>query len=89
MIARVGGTNRNKSEQNFFARQRIAALDELEKLKAKYEERHFCELQKGNVCTLQAAAKRAPKHVENAKPSLKYYSLKLVCKFGKKARKRT
>ena len=58
-IARIGGTNRNKNEQNFFTRQRIAALDELEKLKAKYEERHFCELQKGNVCTLQAAAKCA------------------------------
>lgn len=54
-----------------------------------YEERHFCELQKGDVRTLQAAASRAPKRVEIAKPSLKYYSLKLVCKFGGKARKRT
>ena len=61
----------------------------LKKLKAKYEERHFCELWKGDVRTLQAAAKLVPKRVEIAKPSLKYYALKLVCKFGGRARKRT
>ena len=41
----------------------------LKKLKAKYEERHFCELWKGDVRTLQAAAKLVPKRVEIAKPS--------------------
>ena len=37
-----------------------------------------------DVRSLQAAAKRVPKRVEIAKPSLKYYSLKLVCKFSGK-----
>ena len=78
-----------KMREYFFAGQRITDLDELEKLKANYEERHFCELWKGDVRTLQAAAKLVPKGVEIAKPSLKYYSLKLVCKFGGRARKRT
>ena len=61
----------------------------LEKLKANYEDRNFCELWKRDVRTLEAAARRVPKRVEIVRPSLKYYLLKLICKFGEKARKRT
>ena len=78
-----------EDQRIFFVGKTISNLDELEKLKAKYEDRNFCELWKRDVRTLQAAARRVPKRVEIAKPSLKYYSLKLVCKFGGKPRKRT
>lgn len=85
----IDGTDGNEDQPLFFVGQTFSDLDELEKLKAKYEERHFCELWKRDVRTLEAAAKRVPKRVEIAKPSLKYYSLKLVCKFGGEARKRS
>ena len=88
-MTEADGTNGNKDERIFFAGQRISDLDKLEKLKARYEKRHFCKLWKGDVRTYQAAAKRAPKIDPICKPSLKYYSLKLVWKFGGRERKRT
>ena len=83
------GTDENEDQRLFFVGQTFSDLDKLEKRKTKYEEFNFCELWKRDVRTLEAAARRVPKRVAIAKSSLKYYSLKLVCKFGGEARKRT
>lgn len=64
--------------------QKFSSLEELEIVKNKYEDSHFCELWKRDVRTLASAAKRVPKRVANANQSLTYYSLKLCCKFGGK-----
>ena len=83
------GTDENEDQRLFFVGQTFSDLDQLEKRKTKYEEFNFCELWKRDVRTLEAAARRVPKRVAIAKSSLKYYSLKLVCKFGGEAIKRT
>ena len=61
-----------------------------EKLTAKCEDHDFCELWKRDVRTLEAALRRLFLNVfAIARPPLKYYSLKLFCKFGERARRRT
>ena len=76
------------TENIFYVGQRFSSLDEMERIKNKYEDDHFCQLWKKDVRTLVAAQKRVPKRVAIANPSLQYYSLLLSCKFGGESRKR-
>jgi hypothetical protein len=64
---------------------RFYNIEEVERAKELYEQKHFCELWKRDSRTLQSAKKRVPKRVKHAEISLQYYSLKLSCKFGGKA----
>ena len=70
------------NDKDFYVGQRISDLEELNRLKENYENRHYCELRKRDVRYLSAAAKRTPKRVARAKQSLVYYSILLVCKFS-------
>jgi zinc finger SWIM domain-containing protein 3 len=74
-----------QDDEIFFVGQRFSNIAELEAAQARYEGRNFCELWKRDVRTLVAALKRVPKRVANANVSLKYYSVKLCCKFGGKS----
>ena len=76
------------TENIFYVGQRFSSLDELERIKSKYEDDNFCELWKKDVRTLAAARKRVPKRIAIANPSLYYYSLLLSCKFGSEPKKR-
>ena len=76
------------TENIFYVGQRFSSLDELERIKSKYEDDNFCELWKKDVRTLAAAQKRVPKRIAIANPSLYYYSLLLSCKFGGEPKKR-
>ena len=74
--------DKRNDDDDFYVGQRMSDLEELNRLKENYENRHFCELRKRDVRYLSAAAKRAPKRVAKAKQSLVYYSILLVCKFS-------
>lgn len=63
---------------------RFYSIEEVERAKELYEQKHFCELWKRDSRTLESAKKRVPKRVKHAEISLQYYSLKLSCKFGGK-----
>ena len=63
---------------------RFYNIEEVERAKELYEQKHFCELCKRDTRTLESAKERVPKRVEHAEMSLNYYSLKLACKFGGK-----
>lgn len=71
-----------EKKKMLFIGQKFSTFKELDTAKSEYEEKHFCELWKRDVRMLAAAAKRVPKQVQNANEKLKYYSLKLSCKFG-------
>jgi hypothetical protein len=77
----------NRETCKFTVGERFASLIELDEPIERYECHFFCQLWKRDARTLDAARKRVPKRVENANQSLKYYSLKLSCKFGGKASK--
>ena len=83
-------TNRgiDTTETIFYVGQRFSSLDELERIKSKYEDDNFCELWKKDVRTLAAARKRVSKRIAIANPPLYYYSLLLSCKFGGEPKKR-
>ncbi|ROT60783.1 hypothetical protein C7M84_021620 [Penaeus vannamei] len=65
--------------------KRFDTLEELEEAQQQYQYANYCELWKRDVRTLESAKKRAPKRVNMAKTALRYYSVKLSCKFGGKA----
>ncbi|XP_069983312.1 uncharacterized protein [Penaeus vannamei] len=74
------------SEDAFFqVGKRFDTLEELEEAQQQYQYANYCELWKRDVRTLESAKKRAPKRVNMAKTALRYYSVKLSCKFGGKA----
>jgi hypothetical protein len=77
----------NRETCKFTVGERFASLIELDEAIERHESHFFCQLWKRDARTLDAARKRVPKRVENANQSLKYYSLKLSCKFGGKASK--
>ena len=67
--------------------QLFANLNEIDEAIKQYESRNFCQLWKRDARTLEAARRRVRKRVETVNTRLKYYSLKLSCKFGGKAPK--
>ncbi|XP_042865156.1 uncharacterized protein LOC122248876 [Penaeus japonicus] len=74
------------SEDAFFqVGKRFDTLEELEEAQQQYQYANYCELWKRDVRTLESAKKRAPNRVNTAKAALRYYSVKLSCKFGGKA----
>ena len=74
-----------KQSEVFFVGRKFSSMSELETAKKVYEDSHYFELWKRDVRTLTSAAKRVPKKVAKANQDLKYYSLRLTCKFGGKA----
>ena len=74
----------DKENQVFFVGQHFTSVEQLDKTKENYEKQNFCQLWKRDVRTLEAAMKRVPKRVAMANKSLRYYSMKLSCKFGGK-----
>ena len=72
------------NSQIFVVGRRFSSVEEIEEAKGMYEEQYFCELWKRDVRSLQAAKKRVPNRVAIANPALKYYQMKLSCKFGGK-----
>jgi hypothetical protein len=65
--------------------EKFSSLNELEGAISQYESQHYCQLWKRDTRTSDATSKRVPKRVESTNKGLKYYSLKLSCKFGGKA----
>lgn len=61
--------------------QKFTELDDFLYFKKGFEDGNFCELYNKDARYLTSASKRVPKRVTAAKPSLKYYSLLLYCKF--------
>eukprot|EP00112_Aurelia_sp_Birch-Aquarium-sp1_P015510 Seg3441.7 transcript_id=Seg3441.7/GoldUCD/mRNA.D3Y31 product="hypothetical protein" protein_id=Seg3441.7/GoldUCD/D3Y31 len=74
----------DKAHQLFFVGQHFTNVQKLDETKENYEKQNFCQLWKRDVRTLEAATKRVPKRVAMANKSLRYYSMKLCCKFGGK-----
>ena len=69
-----------KQSEVFFVGRKFSSMSEFETAKNS----HYFELWKRDVRTLTSAAKRVPKKVAKANQDLKYYSLRLTCKFGGK-----
>lgn len=78
----VAPKTQNRDDNIFYIGKKFHSINEVDEAKAKYEAVYFCELWKRDVRTLASAQKRVPKRIANADLSLRYYSMKLTCKFG-------
>jgi len=60
------------------------SYEELDERVKAYQKENFVQLTHRDSRTLEAARKRVPKRVEEAKNGLQYYSVHLACVFGGK-----
>ena len=81
-VPSVPSANNTDSACRFYVGQKFMELEDFLNFKKSFEDANFCELYNKDARYLTSASKRVPKRVAAAKPSLKYYSLLLYCKFG-------
>ena len=68
---------------NFVVGDKFYSYNDLKKKLSKFEESQSMQTHKDSR-TLESAAKRVPKRVENANSALVYYTIHLSCVFGGK-----
>ena len=72
------------SSVNFVVGDKFSSYNDLKKKLSEFEKSQSVQLTHKDSRTLESAAKRVPKRVENANSALEYYTIHFSCVFGGK-----